>query len=88
MPTLRASSSEVKEASFRSNGLSSKGAAFLLRALPKALESIDFSQNDLSQSDSWCAGSTWVRLGVCTGGGSPDPMAVVVQKFGRTGLGI
>lgn len=61
MPTLRASSSEVKEASFRSNGLSSKGAAFLLRALPKALESIDFSQNDLSQSDSWCAG--FKRLG-------------------------
>eukprot|EP00930_Biecheleria_cincta_P082941 TRINITY_DN72577_c0_g1_i1.p1 TRINITY_DN72577_c0_g1~~TRINITY_DN72577_c0_g1_i1.p1 ORF type:complete len:1091 (-),score=204.41 TRINITY_DN72577_c0_g1_i1:564-3836(-) len=52
--TLRAASSDVKEASFRSNGLTEKGASSLLMALPPSIEHVDLSQNDLSHGEVWC----------------------------------
>jgi hypothetical protein len=52
--TLRASSSNVKEAFLRSNGLSERGAKSLLSALPEDVEKIDLSQNDLGHNAGWC----------------------------------
>lgn len=52
--TLKVTASEVREAHFRSNGLSALGAVQLLDALPEELESVDLSQNDLSNDLGWC----------------------------------
>lgn len=45
--SLQASVHDVQEALFRSNGLSSKGARHLLKALPSNVLSVDLSQNGL-----------------------------------------
>lgn len=52
--SLKATASEVREAHFRSNGLSATGARQLLEALPAELECVDLSQNDLSNDVGWC----------------------------------
>mmetsp|Transcript_106320 Transcript_106320/g.189065 ORF Transcript_106320/g.189065 Transcript_106320/m.189065 type:complete len:1104 (-) Transcript_106320:126-3437(-) len=52
--SLKAASSDVREALFRSNGLTETGAATLLQALPIGVEHIDLSQNDLSHGQTWC----------------------------------
>eukprot|EP00435_Cladocopium_sp_Y103_P005185 s3330_g1.t1 len=52
--SLKATASEVREALFRSNGLSATGARQLLEALPAELECVDLSQNDLSNDVGWC----------------------------------
>lgn len=52
--TLRAASNDVREASFRSNGLSDKGASSVLLALPPCVQHVDLSQNDLSHGEAWC----------------------------------
>lgn len=58
--SLRVSSTDVKEASFRSNGLTERGAKFLLQALPDSIKAIDLSQNDLAHNDGWC--SNFMRM--------------------------
>lgn len=52
---LRASASTVKDAYFRSNGLTAKGAKCLLEALPAQIQSIDLSSNELLHCDVWCS---------------------------------
>eukprot|EP00928_Gymnodinium_smaydae_P034387 TRINITY_DN24383_c0_g2_i5.p1 TRINITY_DN24383_c0_g2~~TRINITY_DN24383_c0_g2_i5.p1 ORF type:complete len:1121 (-),score=220.63 TRINITY_DN24383_c0_g2_i5:33-3395(-) len=54
--TLQASSSEVKEALFKSNGLTDLGAKNLLDALPADVERIDLSLNSLGHAGAWCSG--------------------------------
>ncbi|CAE8605277.1 unnamed protein product, partial [Polarella glacialis] len=52
--TLKATSSDVREAFFCSNGLTDKGAKHLLDAMPEEVEAVDLSENDLSHGQGWC----------------------------------
>jgi len=53
--TLRASSVAVHSASLRSNGLSDRGARYLLDAFPEGVRIVDVSQNDLGHGrENWC----------------------------------
>lgn len=56
LETLKATSSEVREAHFRSNGLTEKGVKGLLGALPQAVQDIDLSGNNLGHHPAWCKG--------------------------------